>query len=207
MRDNTGGNAMERSDEQLMTAARGGEVSAFEELTARHREAVWRVAYRLLGNEEEAFDACQDVFVKAWRLLPTERFSDTHFRGWLFRLTVNLCRDRLRARRRRLQLFVPLSDDASDSTSPDPLKVWETRVWSEEVRRAVESLPEAQRVVVILRHYEGLTTKEIAETLNLSHVTVRVRLTRVMAALRKKLTVANTSEENVPDVGTSLCQS
>lgn len=207
MRDNTGGNAMERSDEQLVTAARGGEVSAFEALTARHREAVWRVAFRLLGNEEEAFDACQDVFVKAWRLLSTERFSDTHFRGWLFRLTVNLCRDRLRARRRRLQLFVPLSDDAPDAPSPDPLKVWETRVWSEEVRRAVESLPEAQRVVVILRHYEGLTTKEIAETLHLSHVTVRVRLTRAMAALRKKLTVANTSEENVPDVGTSLCQS
>jgi len=204
---NAGGSVMERSDEQLVAAARGGEVSAFEELTARHREAAWRVAFRLLGNEEEAFDACQDVFVKAWRLLPTERFSDTHFRGWIYRLTLNLCRDRLRARRRHLKLFVPLSDDTAGVPHPDPLKVWETRVWSEEVRRAVESLPEAQRSVVILRHYEGLTTKEIAETLSVPHVTVRVRLSRAMAALRKKLTGAETSEENVPDVGTSLRQS
>lgn len=180
---------MGRSDEELVEACQAGEASAFDVLVGRWEDRIRGAAYRVLGSEEEARDVAQEAFLKAYRGLAGFK-REARFSSWLYQIALNLCRDRLRRRRSRPNVSL----DELEASGP---VLVETRPGAHElllrddlasiVRRAVITLPDEQRDVVILKEYEGLTFLEIAQALDVPVSTVKTRLYRGLGQLRVRL--------------------
>jgi len=161
----------------------------FEEVYERFRRPVWRLARRLTGNEEEAFDATQEIFLRVWRGLSGFR-GDAKLSTWVFQIAWNY----LRGHHRRLDRRpTPVADGAEEivARTPDPAPGPERRAMSadllDRVTSAMDDLPEHYRVVLWLRDGEDLSYIEIAEVLDLPIGTVRSRLARARAALKKSV--------------------
>jgi len=190
----------EPDDSALMLRSANGDRWAFDRLVRRYYRKVYSTSYRLLGNPQEAEDATQEIFLKVYK---AARSFQPHlsFSTWLYRISVNHCLNVLRWKRRRrfLSLNALLRPDrdepdpeefssfvrAHSSSRPD--EQLEKSERAEAVRRAIESLPEKQRVAVILHRYEGLSYKEIAEVMGTSVSSVESRLHRAKVALAAKL--------------------
>jgi RNA polymerase sigma-70 factor (ECF subfamily) len=180
-----------------LEACRRGERDAFDVLVERHHRRVFRLAMRLLGDEEGALDAAQETFVKAWRALP--RFEGgALFTTWLTRIAINQCRNELRrrgtrkhARPRSLEEHIPGTDVprgdtlAAPTRSPwEELRGRELKAAFEEVLAALE--PE-DREVLLLKEVEGLSYEDMAEVLGIPTGTVRSRLHRARAEVRRRI--------------------
>jgi RNA polymerase sigma-70 factor (ECF subfamily) len=172
-----------RSEFDLIIAAQHGEQRAFDELVRRHREAVITVVYRLCGDVHLAEDAAQEAFVRAWQHLPSYQ-PRSPFRNWVYRIAINVALDTLRTVR---QERAPLEADAAVSEDDRPEALVERAEQAEAVRRAVLSLPPASRAVLVLREYEGLSYREIADTLDIPIGTVMSRLNYARGRLRQAL--------------------
>jgi RNA polymerase sigma-70 factor (ECF subfamily) len=180
---------MTPTDEDLVDAFQGGDVSAFDELVIRWDRKIQGAIYRILGSEEEARDLCQEAFLKAYKALPGFK-GEARFSSWLYQIALNLCRDRMR--RRKGRTFVSLDEQGSEHTqrpSPEPnaLEMVEAADLSRTVSAAVAALPLDQRQVIVLKEYEGLTFMEIARILDLPLSTVKTRLYRGLVQLRERL--------------------
>jgi RNA polymerase sigma-70 factor (ECF subfamily) len=158
-----------------------GDPAEFEELLRTHELMVARTALRLTGNRQDAQDAAQEVFLRLHRSLP--RIDDTrNLSGWLYRVTVNVCRDILRKRRNTnslndVQLITPSSTEA-DLGRREQLKL---------VEEALRTLPEKERAALTLRDIEGLSTREVADILGSSEATVRSQISAARLKIRKLL--------------------
>jgi RNA polymerase sigma-70 factor (ECF subfamily) len=181
----------EESDAAVAGRATAGEHRAFTELMRRHKAAVYRIAWRHLGDADEAFDVVQDVFVKAWRSL--DRYDpERPFSTWLFRITVNACRDRLRRRAVRSFFFGAASLDephaaqvADDSASPEA-----RTAERENLRRVVAALarvPAGAREAFLLCAVEGLSHREAAEALGVTIKAVETRVARARKQIADEL--------------------
>jgi RNA polymerase sigma-70 factor (ECF subfamily) len=173
---------------------------AFIVLMRQNQESVYRLAYHLLGDEEEAKDATQEAFVKAWRKFDTLKWETS--RAWLLKITVNLCLDWLRRRKFRVD-FGEGSVNRSQSegkgepqdsleyqlpdSSPDPLEQCLSEEVQTKVRAAISRLAPRYRAVVILRDLEGLSYREIAEMLNVEISKVKSNLFRGRRELKEIL--------------------
>jgi RNA polymerase sigma-70 factor (ECF subfamily) len=180
---------MARSDEELVEACQAGESSAFDLLVTRWEDKIRGACYRLLGSEEEARDAAQEAFLKAYRALPGFK-REARFSSWLYRIAVNLCRDRLRRRKGRTLVSLEALEEAGPviaARGPGAQELVEQIDLRRAVRRAVAALAEEQREVVILKEYQGLTFLEIAQALELPVSTVKTRLYRGLGQLRLRL--------------------
>lgn len=185
-------------DLELLTRVAAGDGFAFARLVERHQDRLVRVCGRLLADPEEGRDAVQEVFLKAFRSAGRFRPRGQVF-TWLYRIAVNHCLNRLR--RRRLARFVPLlgrSDDDSPAFEPrderpGPEAVRSARERWAEVRRGIGRLPPGQRVVLVLARLEGLSQREIAQSLGITEGAVESRLVRAMRALTL---LAKNSQEN-----------
>ncbi len=176
---------MQAEDERLLEAFRRGEESAFTALVIKYREAVYRLARRMLGNHEDAADATQEVFVRAFRALA--RFDGrSKLSTWLYRVTVNLCLD-VRARVAR----APLLDDDGPTTETAAEVDLEEEAAAREtgrlVRRAIAALPPRQRAMVTLRVYHDLPYQEIARIMGCSEGTVKATMFAALRKLRRAL--------------------
>jgi RNA polymerase sigma-70 factor (ECF subfamily) len=168
---------------ELITRAQKGDRGAFGQLVRRHREGVINVVYRMCGDANLAEDTAQEAFIRAWQHLPSYR-PRSPFRNWLYRIATNAALDVLRRERDTVDMeAVPLanSDDG-------PEAALEKQERGERVRQAVLALPEASRAVLVLREYEGLSYKEIADTLGIPLGTVMSRLNYARNRLRESLT-------------------
>jgi RNA polymerase sigma-70 factor (ECF subfamily) len=184
-------------DLPAVQAAQGGDGAAFDLLVRRHERRVFRLALRLLGDADAAEDAAQEAFVKAWRALP--RFeAAARFSTWLTRIAINQCRNDLRRRRTRkhgsllsLDEAVPGTDLLRASLVPDRAASPEDSLRGDEVRRAFETalseIDAEDREVLLLREVEDLPYEGIAEILDVAVGTVRSRLHRARASLRKRM--------------------
>jgi RNA polymerase sigma-70 factor (ECF subfamily) len=167
-------------DDKLFARAARGEPAALDELFARHRDHSYRVAYRLLGNTEDALDAVQDGFIKALtRLGGFERRSS--FKTWLLRVVSNAALDIGRQRRRRDTLVEAASERAAEESTSllgyvDPGREAEEADLRHVVREALLMLPEAQRQTFVLHVDGGLSYREVADTMGISVGTVMSRL-------------------------------
>ena len=153
---------------QLVRRAKAGDPAAFEQVIAQHERRVFRTALRLLGHVEDAQDAAQDVFLKLHKHL--RRLDDTRaFSPWLYKVTLNACRD-IAARRKRDQ-GVPL--ETIQPAAPQEENLDDAR---RIVALGLRRLPEKERAALVLRDIEGLPTAEVARVLGSSEATVRSQI-------------------------------
>lgn len=179
-------------DFQLARWIRGaqeGDVAAFEELVSLHERRVYGTAWRLLGRVEDAQDAAQEVFLRLYRSL-SRIDPGRPLAPWLYRVTVNVCRDLGRKRRRRARWTPSSVEELRDETGlepGDPLAGPEHQAQAaQETRRLLallDELPEKERTALVLRELEGLSTAEVAEVLGSSPVTVRTQISRARLKL------------------------
>lgn len=170
-------------DADLATRAAGGDGDAFGELVARYAPAVRRVARAALQNDADADDAAQQAFLKAWQNL--HRYDRARpFGPWLMRIVVNAAAD-LR-RRRRVRQGVELPDSLA-GTGASPEQETERAMLRARLARALERLPERQRVAVTMFDAEGYSHAEIAEALGIPEGTVRSDVFHGRRALREQL--------------------
>ena len=169
----------------LISRARGGDREAFGALVEQYRDNVYRLAYRMCGNAYDADEAAQEAFVAAWRALPNFR-GDAKFSTWLYRLTTNAAIDVMRREKRHQTVgdgeMVDLADDADS-----PQETVERTEQQEAVQKALSTLSEEYREVLLLRYMEELDYAEIAEVLQLPSGTVKSRINRAKAALKTAL--------------------
>ena len=173
----------------LVERFQGGEIAAFEEIVDRCQKHVYNMAYHITHNHEDSHDISQEVFMKVFRSLGKLK-NISAFDPWLRRVTINACMDYLRRRpnEHTMEDFDFLSHESistGSNTSPD--KPLESDELEKLISRAVAQLPNRQRKVFVLRHYEGLALKDIARSLNCSLGTVKAHLFRATRRLRKLL--------------------
>lgn len=177
-------------DWQLLTLAGEGDEEAFRVLVERHQDRLVRLCQRLLTNREEALDAAQEVFIKAYR-----KAGKLEPRGelytWLYRVASNHCLNKLR--RRRIVRFLPIGNPQDEESGwmepadPAPIadQLLDSRQRWQATREAISSLPDNQRAVLVLAKFEGLSYREIAEMLEITEGAVESRLFRAMRNLSK----------------------
>jgi RNA polymerase sigma-70 factor, ECF subfamily len=164
--------------DRTIRAAQAGDGTAFEELMVLTQGRVAQLAWAILGDAEDVKDAVQETFLRLYRFL--DRYDASRdFHGWLARITVNVCRDSLRKRKR---VFEPLVEIESAEPRADEELIHRNELAL--LRRAVDSLPPKERLAVILREVEGMPTEEVATALGSTVTTVRVQVSRARAKLR-----------------------
>jgi RNA polymerase sigma factor (sigma-70 family) len=159
---------------------------SWDDLVRQHSSRVYRLAYRLTGNQHDAEDLTQEVFVRVFRSLPS--YTPGTFEGWLHRITTNLFLDM--ARRRQRIRFEGLGDQAVGllrDDEPTPAQAFDARHLDTDVQQALEALAPEYRAAVVLCDIEGLSYEEIASTLGVKLGTVRSRIHRGRAQLRAAL--------------------
>ena len=188
---------MWRSDEELMLSYRDGDEDAFEMLYHRYERPLLNFIYRMVTNATDAENLCQETFFRVVR--GKRKYKATaQFKTWLFRIALNLCRDRLRRMKHRshLSLNAPvLAQDDEDvelqelipDPSSDPVEYVETDELGALIERAIASLPQDQRSVVIMKEYQGLKLSEIADVMNCPIGTVKSLNHRAHGKLKKIL--------------------
>jgi RNA polymerase sigma-70 factor (ECF subfamily) len=171
------------NDEDLVAKAQRGDRNAFSELVRRHSQSVINVVYRLCGDSQLAEDAAQEAFIQAWLKLSTYR-PGTSLQNWLYRIAVNIAIDVLRKEKHLA------SDELSEqmaASEPTPEVILTSQERASSVQKAVLSLPQACRTVLVLREYEDLSYQEIASTLNIPIGTVMSRLNYARTLLKETL--------------------
>jgi RNA polymerase sigma-70 factor (ECF subfamily) len=191
-----------RSDEELVARATAGDLESFNQLVRRWERPIFALAYRTLGREEDARDVVQDAFLRAYRGLP--RFKgEAKFSSWLYRITLNLCRDWIRRERRAPIVPTPAGADpnafADEQVSPTTSveELVGRRQLSEAVAQAMAELPEDQRTAILMKEYHGLTFQEIADTLQCPLSTVKTRLYQGLSVLRRRLERRQTEQASL----------
>ncbi|HVZ22689.1 MAG TPA: sigma-70 family RNA polymerase sigma factor [Vicinamibacterales bacterium] len=179
------------TDEELVARSRGGDVESFNQLILRWERPIYALAYRVIGREEEARDVCQEAFLRAFRALPGFK-GQAKFSSWLYRITLNLCRDWIRRQRRNPTSQIPEDMEAGDlAADAGPVESIEDLVARRELSAAVEEamalLPEEQRTAIILKEYHGMTFQEIADLQGCPLSTVKTRLYQGLSVLRRQL--------------------
>ena len=174
------------ADDHLITLAARGNAEALEALARAHRPSVLRTARHLLGDDDAAEDVAQDAFVRLQNALGGFR-AEAELSTWLYRVTLNLCRDHVRRRRRRPEVPLDAVAHRAESVAADP----ERSVAVGRARRAIEAaiakLPEDQREVVTLRFVAELRYVEIARVTGLPEGTVASRVFRALQRLSRDL--------------------
>src|SRR5436853_3078898 len=179
-------------DPKLVRAAQKGDMKAFEELVARHRDKVYARAVSMMRNEEEAADLSQEAWVKAWQRLKQFQ-GEASFVTWMTRIVINLCLDQLRRQKRlRAESIEQLDEELGGVErqmpiiTPNPTERLERNELRQRIDKALGQLSYEHRTVLILHEFEDLEYKEIAKRMQCSIGTVMSRLfyaRRKMAAL------------------------
>ena len=183
-------------DKSLVQAAQKGDMGAFEELVARHRDKIYARAYSMMRNEEEAIDLSQEAWVKAWQRLKQFQ-GESSFGTWMTRIVINLCLDQLRRHKRQRAESIEAMDEESGGVerhmpvvSVNPTEGLERVELRQRIDQALSQLSEAHRTAIVLCEFEGMEYKEIAKAMECSIGTVMSRLfyaRRKMAALLSDL--------------------
>lgn len=170
-----------------MERARRGDVAAFEELVRRYEEVAFRTAFLVCGDADDARDAAQEGFVRAWRALPTFR-SGAEPRPWLLRIVANAARNRRRGSSRRTALGLRLAEDPlSGGAAPSPEGAVLAAERRESLLAALERLSADDRLVIGLRWFVELDEASMAAALDVPRGTVKSRLSRAMHRLRAEV--------------------
>ena len=185
---------MSELERSLLRRLRDRDERAFRELLTAHRDRVFNITFRMLGNRHEAEDVAQEVFIAVFKTIDTFR-EESKFSTWLYRVTVNHCKNRIKYLARRHDRDREEIDEVAagangTSVTPAPAspdRALEGAQMEKLLGEAISSLEDDQRIVVVLRDVEDLSIEEICEITGLPDGTVKSRLHRARLALRKKL--------------------
>ena len=172
----------------LIKKAQNGDVVAFNRLVLFYQEAVYNVAYRIMGEPQSAEDATQEAFISAYKALKS--FRGGSFKSWLMRIATNACYDELRRRKRRPQTSLEKITDENESfvflRSPDegPEQAQQRLEMMHAIEDCLRTLPDDQRIAAVLGDVEGYNYQEIAGITGVSLGTVKSRISRARAKLR-----------------------
>jgi RNA polymerase sigma-70 factor (ECF subfamily) len=176
----------QEAGQEIDGQAVGWEPPSWDEIVRTHSQRVYRLAYRLTGNQHDAEDLTQEVFIRVFRSLSS--YTPGTFEGWLHRITTNLFLDMVR-RRARIR-FDSLGDDAADrlpGREPSPERIYTDAHMDPDIEQALAALQPEFRAAVVLCDIEGLSYEEIAATLDVKLGTVRSRIHRGRSQLRAAL--------------------
>ena len=169
-------------DPKLVRAAQQGDMEAFEELVARHRDKIYARAVSMMRNEEEAIDLSQEAWVKGWQRLKQFQ-GEASFATWMTRIVINLCLDQLRKQKRqRTESIEAMSEESGGVErhmpviAANPTAGLERRELRERIERALNQLSYEHRTVLVLHEFEEMEYKAIAKTMGCSIGTVMSRL-------------------------------
>ncbi|MFL6414963.1 MAG: RNA polymerase sigma factor, partial [Bryobacteraceae bacterium] len=184
---------MEWTDEAAAAETRKGDRNAFRVLVDRHSRAVFRLAYRMTGNESDAEDVVQETFLRAYKQI--KQFdSRSSFSTWIYRICSNCALDLIRSRKTREQKREPLSDgnmtswiDKIAAREPDPERLLHSGQIAQLLQPALEQLSEMERVAFTLRHFEGCNVEEIARALGVQQNAAKHSVFRAVQKLRRAL--------------------
>lgn len=171
----------------LVVRAQAGDSEAFDELMVIHQRQVLNTAWRLLGQLEDAKDAAQEVFLKLYRFLPRVE-GDRDLEAWLYRVTVNVCRDAARRRARRGASSLDSESDGVEDlveAGISPHDLADQRERSRIVQSLLLRLSRKERAALVLRDVEGLSTEETARILGSSPSTIRSQISSGRSKLRQ----------------------
>ena len=175
---------MEDADRAAIAATRAGNPEAFRALVERHGRGVFRLAYRMLGNRQDAEDVSQEAFFRAYRQL--RQFDErAGFSTWLHRIAANCALDLLRARARRRETEPPALETRVDKPGPDRLAL--TAQLQQKLVSALDDLTAMERTAFLLRHWEGLPVEEISRVLGRNSTATRHCIFRAVRKLRRVL--------------------
>lgn len=185
---------MSARDRELVRRLRERDERAFRELVAEHRDRVYNLTYRMLGNRAEAEDVAQEVFITVFKTVDSFR-EEAKFSTWLYRVAVNHCKNRIKYLARRHDRSKDELDENAGSVAeagpPGPMRRPDRAVEGAQMevvlQEAINALDEEHRAVVILREIEDLSIEEICEITGLPDGTVKSRLHRARLVLRKKM--------------------
>jgi RNA polymerase sigma-70 factor (ECF subfamily) len=170
------------TDVELVAASQAGDMIAFEELVARHRDKIYARAFSMMRNEEEAIDLSQEAWVKAWQRLKQFQ-GDSSFATWMTRIVINLCLDQLRRQKRtRAESIEQLDEELGGVerqmpvVATNPSEGLERSELRKRIDKAMNQLSYEHRTVLILHEFEEMEYKQIAKVMNCSIGTVMSRL-------------------------------
>lgn len=175
-------------DNDLVNSFKSGDTSAFGKIVLRHQDRIYNLCRHMLGNPQDAEDAAQDVFLKAFQALP--KFEPhAALSTWLYRIAANTCIDR--KRRPVWESLFGITAEGEDllhdraSDAPSPEKLYQARETDKALRVCLGKLSPKLRAIIVLKEIEGLSYEEIAETLEISMGTVKSRIARAREDLQK----------------------
>jgi RNA polymerase sigma-70 factor (ECF subfamily) len=179
------------TDAITVSRARGGDADAFRSLVEGHSRAVFKVAYRMTGNEHDADDVVQEVFLRAYRQIGS--FEErANFSTWVHRIAVNCSLDLLRSRGRHEKHYVRDTEDGemtlnAESSEPRPDRLLLSAELHKQVSAALERLTGNERTAFVLRHFEGMPVDEIGKALGIQNNAAKHTIFRAVRKLRESL--------------------
>jgi RNA polymerase sigma-70 factor (ECF subfamily) len=188
---------MTQQETELIIHAQNGNITAFEQLIYNYDKKVLSLALKYTGNEDDARDVYQDVFIRVFKGLKNFRFK-SEFSTWLYRIVINVCLTYRTNIKKREFISIHPDEDQEESDnmkqgieivdeSPAPDRIINSTEISEHINRALETLPARQKMIFILKHYEGYKMKEIADILKCGEGTIKKYLFEAVRRMRTQL--------------------
>ncbi|MBS4024932.1 MAG: sigma-70 family RNA polymerase sigma factor [Clostridia bacterium] len=181
------------ADEDLIKKSQQGDQKAFEQLIIKYEKKVYTIAYRMMGNHEDASDLAQEAFIKVFRSIKSFR-GEASFSTWIYHVVANVCRDQLRKQKVKVNSLdepVAYEGERLEKQLQDSGKSPEEKLEENELKaylqRLINQLPDEYRLVLVLREFMDFSYEEIAGELNITMGTVKSRLNRARTILKNKL--------------------
>ena len=183
---------MELTDRACVARARAGDGDAFRVLVERHSRSLFRLAYRMTGNESDAEDVVQESFLRAYRHL--DKFDErASFGTWIYRIAANCSLDLVRSRKRRSEQLAPADPDRDDpvlslaATAPSPEREAQSGQVRDRVAEAMRELSATERTAFVLRHFEGMGIEDVSRVLDCAPGAAKHSIFRAVQKLRRAL--------------------
>ncbi len=185
---------MSTSEQILLERSKAGDIAAFEMLVEAYQKKIFNLAFRMIGNYDDAGDLAQEALIRVYKSIAGFK-EQSSFSTWIYRITTNVCLDEIRKRKNKKVLSLDEEIHVEDgemqrqieSDDPLPEEVFEREELRQIVGDAIASLPEEQRTVLTLRDLQGLSYEEIADILDCPGGTVKSRINRARQALKNAL--------------------
>lgn len=192
------------NEKDLIIQSISGDIKSFEALIKGYQKMAYNVAYRIMGNEEDAKDMTQEAFIKVYRNIKGFRM-DSSFSTWMYRIVMNTCKDELRKKKMKvISIDQPITTDDGqmqmelEDHGLKPDEIVESRETQKEVHEALQEIKETNRVVVVLRDIKGFSYAEISEIIDVPVGTIKSRINRGRQEL--KTILMNKRKQSIKEV-------